>query len=136
VTAASQEHHLVAHHDVLGGVGHQHYRPALVCQPAQESHELGFGAGIQAGGSLVEEEETGPGQQLYAHGHPLALSPAQLLHWPVPATMDVELVEDFLYPLAALEFTGVTRHAQGGGVVQSAHDREVTVDDVVLRDIP
>ena len=66
IAAARQEDDLVAHHHVLGGVRDQHDGAALVGQLAQELHHLVLGAGVQAGGRLVQEEEARLGEQLDA----------------------------------------------------------------------
>ena len=80
-----EHHHAVEHTKGGEQVGRDDDRRALIGELAEEHHHQGFGAGVEAGRGLVEEEHAGLGQQLDADAHALSLASAQRRHRIVPA---------------------------------------------------
>ena len=135
VAAFGQEYDLIAHHHVFGGVGDQDHRAPAIGQVAEQLHHLRLGAGVQAGGGLVQEEQPRLGEQLDAHGHPLALAAAQGGDQVVLAVLQPQLTDDLHDPLMALLFGGIGGHSQLGGIVQRLVNGQLAVDDVLLGDV-
>jgi len=131
-----QKDDLVAHHHVLGGVGDEDHRPPAIGQIAQQLHHLRLGARIQARGGLIEEKEARFGQQLNADGHPLALPATEGGHQVVPLAFQAQLAKDLHDALVAFLPGGVGWHPQLSRIVQGLVDRQLAVDDVLLRHIP
>ena len=79
VAAAREEHDLVAHGDVLGGVRCHEDGAAGVGELPQQSHHLPVGRGVEAGRGLVQEEDTRLGEQLHADAAALTLPAAHAM---------------------------------------------------------
>ena len=109
--------------------------PTLVGQTAHQVHESGLGAGIQARGWFIQEEQARAGEQFDADGDTLLLAAAQPADLDILAVCQVQIIQHFHDPLMPLGLAGVLRHAQLGGEIQCLVDRQFHVDDVFLRDV-
>src|SRR4030095_13079291 len=90
----------------------------------------------ETGSGLVEEEEAWFGDQLHTNGDAFLLSTAQAADLDIFAMFQVEVFHYLFHALQTLSLSGIGGHAQLGGIVQRLENRELHMDDVLLRHIP
>jgi hypothetical protein len=83
---------------------------------------------------LVEEEQARPGEQFDRDAGPLALPARQVAHPHVGTVGEVEVVQGLVDGSRDPGRVGARRQPQPGRVAQRTPQRQVPVDDVVLRD--
>jgi hypothetical protein len=93
VAVAGEEHDPIAALEVGGLVGGQHDGDAPAGEPAQQSHDVGRGRGVEPGGGLVEEQHAGVREQFGGDAGPLALAARQGAHGDRGPVGQVESVE-------------------------------------------
>ena len=120
---------------VVHVVGDADQRFAFIGQLAKEPHHAGLGAGIEAAGGLVNVKQARPGQQLRAETDAFDLTAGKVGHQRAAVRAQLHDLDDFLDAVGQLAVAGVRRQAQLGGVIQGAVDRQLGVDDVLLRNI-
>jgi len=131
-----QQHDEVAGVDVLQGVGDADH--GLVVAPGQlgeQLHHLLVGAGIQAAGHLVQEQDVGIGHQLHRQTDPLELAATEGLrgvHRHGRLVGQSHLLQHPAHVLGDLLGGGVRRQPQAGGVAQGAADADLAVHDILL----
>src|SRR3954453_13998 len=111
-------------------------RPAGGGKPAQQAQKVRSGRRIEPGRRLVEEEHLWLGQQLARDARPLALAPRERADADLGTLREVQRVHDVgdgRLPLAARGSVGKPELRR---VAQRRDERQLRVDDVVLRHVP
>ena len=133
--SSRHEHDAIAQLEVLDGVCREDDRCRAVREPAQTGDQLGTRDRVEPGGRFVEEEDVRLGEQLDGDAGALALPAAQR------ADPDVGV---WVSPTASIASRTAASTSRRGcrrrepeprGVVERALERQVGVDDVVLRHV-
>ena len=115
-------------------MGDQQHRVPVVGETAEEAHELAFHAGVQPGGSLVEEEQARVRQQFSADRNAFSLPPAEPRDLHAGLIAQAEDGQHLIHPRTPLRGRRVFRQTKLGGVTERALDRQFLVQDVLLGD--
>ena len=133
--SSRHEHDAVALRQVLDRVRGEHDRRRLVGEPAQAGDQLRARDRVQPGRRLVEEEDVRIGEQLGGDAGPLALAAAQRADSDLGLIGQVHGLEGVTDRAVDLGRAGRRREPQLRGVAERASERQIGVDDVVLRDV-
>ncbi len=105
-------------------------------QLAEQSRHRAFVARVESRRRLVEEQHRRPGEQLESDRRPLLLTAGEAIDRDVAPLGQPQLVEHLGHASVALNGIGVRAKAQRGGVGQRPAQRQVQVQNLVLRDMP
>jgi hypothetical protein len=101
----------------------------------QHPNELRAARRVEAGRRLVEEEHVRTGQQLDRDARALPLAAGECTDAHVRALVEIECMERLRHPRLDLACRVGRRQAQARGVAQRPLERQLGVDDVVLRHV-
>ena len=132
--AGREDEHPIAEPDALDAVRDDDHRAAAVGERPQQLHQAALVTRVESRGRLVEEEERWLRQQLDRDADPLPLPARDLLDRNVPAPFEPELAHHLVDALQALLARYVRRKPELGRVLERARDRQLAVENVVLRD--
>ena len=133
-STGGQDGHPVAVLDVLHAVGGEDDRAPLVAQPPQSGDERGGGRRIETGRRLVEEADTRPGEDLAGDAGSLALTTAQRSDPDVAVVGQAEGVHGVVDRRVDVRGRPAWQ-TQRGRVAEGAPQRQLLMEDVVLRDV-
>jgi hypothetical protein len=112
-------------------VGHHQHHPAGIGQSAQHGHDLAIQRRVQPGGRFVEDQQTGPGQQLHGHRGAFALPAREFFDAGVGVAGQLQLLEHPAHRVSALLGAGV-RQPQLGGKPQGRIQGQLVMHHIVL----
>ena len=127
-----QHDHAMASLDVFDAVRREHDGVSVIAHPVQPGHEISSGSRIEAAGRLIEEADGRAGQDLCGDVRPLAFAAAQRAHGSLAAGPEPEGVHRIVD--RGVNDRSRCGDPQGRGVAKSASQRQLAVQDVVLRD--
>ena len=133
--AARHEHDAIARGEVLDRVRGEHDRRRPVGELAQAGDQLRARDGVEAGRRLVEEEDVRIGEQLDGDAGALALPAAQRADPDVGVLGQAHGVDRVTDRVVDLGRGRRRREPQPRRVAERASERQVGVDDVVLRHV-
>ena len=112
----------IARSQVVGVVGGEHDRRAVVGEAAQGSNQRRSSGWVEPGGRFVEEEGTRPRQQLDTNADPLALTSAEISNARSSPIGEVQFVQCLGHHTVDVGRRGTTRKAESCCVPKRRHD--------------
>ena len=105
----------------------------VIGQASEQAHDLPVGALVQPAGHLVEEQQTGTVENLAGQARALLLPTAERADTLVEPIEQVDAARSVVHRRAALRGGGIRRQAKPRRVVERLAQRELLVQDVLLR---
>ena len=118
---------------VRQGVGHHDDGHSVIGQSAEQAHDLPVGALVQPTGHFVEQQQTGPVEYLAGQARAFLLPAAERTDALVEPIQQIDVPHRIVYRRAALLDGGVRWQSKPRRIIERLAQRELLVQDVLLR---
>ena len=105
----------------------------VIGQASEQAHDLPVSTLVQPAGHLVEEQQTGAGENLAGQARALLLPTAERADTLVEPIQQVDAARSVVHSRVALRDDGIRRQAKLRRIVERLAERELLVQDVLLR---
>ena len=118
---------------VRQGVGDHDDGHPVIGQAAEQAHDLPVGALVQPTGDFVEQQQTGPVEYLAGKARAFLLPAAERADALVKPIKQIDAPHSIVYRHAALLGGGIRRQSKPRRIIERLAQRELLVQDVLLR---